>query len=170
MFQSLVNRAQRSVDSLVSKYVARVVVAVPFVIAIGFGTAAASVKLTAEYGSMTAYTIMAVAFSAIGLVAALAIALSSSQPSTVEAGATPAAEAAAAQAEDEKGAGFPDFAVDPATVLSVLATVGPALAPPLLRLLARNLPLLTGLAVLAYLLFSDTGKTKSEPTTATAEV
>jgi len=165
VFQSLVNRAQRSVDSLVSKYVARVVVAVPFVVAMGFGTAAASVKLTAEYGSMTAYTIMAVAFSAIGLVAAAAIALSSSQPATSsEARVAQTAESASEQPADTKESDFP---IDPATVLSVLATVGPALAPSLLRLLARNLPLVTGLAVLAYLLFADAAKRETEMTAST---
>lgn len=167
MFQSLVNRAQRSVDSLVSKYVARAAVAVPFIVAMGFGTAAASVKLTAEYGSMTAYTILAVAFSAIGLVAAVAIALSSSQPAaTADAGAQQTAAAASEQASDARE---PSFPIDPATVLSMLATVGPALTPPLLRLLARNLPLVMGLAVLAYLLFADAGKRANETATAAAE-
>jgi hypothetical protein len=167
VFQSLVNRAQRSVDSLVSKYVARVAVAVPFMVAMGFGTAAASVKLTAEYGSMTAYTILAVAFSAIGLVAAVVIALSSSQPAaTTNANPQQDSETASDQTSDSRE---PNFPIDPATVLSMIATVGPAFTPPLLKLLARNLPLVTGLAILAYLLFADAGKRAAEASSAAAE-
>lgn len=159
MFQSLVNRAQRSVDSLISKYVARVAVAVPFLIAMGFGTAAAAVKLTAEYGSMTAYTILAGAFSAIGLVAAVAIAMLAPQPASSE--ATPEQAAAAQNSEAAEVEGGPELPVDPAMVLSMLATLGPALTPYLLRMLARNLPLLTGLAIVAYLLFADAGKSEA---------
>ena len=159
MFQSLVNRAQRSVDSLISKYVARVAVAVPFIIAMGFGTAAAAVKLTAEYGSMTAYTILAGAFSAIGLVAAVAIALLSPRPpASPEVTPEQVAAQTAEAAEEEAVADFP---VDPAMVLSTLATVGPVMMPYMLRMLARNLPLLTGLAIVAYLLFSDAGKSEA---------
>lgn len=160
MFQSLVNRAQRSVDSLISKYVARVAVAVPFIIAMGFGTAAAAVKLTAEYGSMTAYTILAGAFSAIGLVAAVAIAMVSPQPAASSEATAEQAPAAqnAETAEEEAG---PELPVDPAMVLSMLTTLGPVLTPYLLRTLVRNLPLLTGLAVVAYLLFADAGKSEA---------
>jgi hypothetical protein len=159
VFQSLVNRAQRSVDSLISKYVARAAVAVPFIIAMGFGTAAAAVKLTAEYGSMTAYTILAGAFAAIGLVAAVAIAMVSPQPAASPE-ATPEQTAAAQNGEAADEEAVPELPVDPAMVLSMLTTLGPALTPYLLRVLTRNLPLLTGLAIVAYLLFADAGRSK----------
>ena len=68
MFQEIANRAQRAIDTLVSKYVTRLAVAVPFVVALGFGTAAASVKLTEMYGSMLANALLAGVFATFGLV------------------------------------------------------------------------------------------------------
>jgi hypothetical protein len=159
MFQSLINRAQRSIDTLVSRYVARAAVAVPFIVAMGFGTAAASVKLTQVYGNLTAYTILAAAFAGIGLIAAAGIAFSGSgEPASSD---EPEAEEAA-QSDTESNL---ESAIDPATVMSALTTVGPVALPHVLRLLARNLPLVLGLLVLAYLLFADAGK--EQPAAAT---
>lgn len=153
MFQSLINRAQRSVDTLVSKYVARAAVAVPFLVAMGFGTAAASVKLSETYGSLTAYTVLAGAFAAIGLVAAAAIAISGPGATTVEAVDEPEA---VAESEATEASLAPS--IDPAMIMSALTTVGPVALPQLLKLFARNLPLVIGVVVLAYLLFADTAK------------
>ena len=89
MFEAIVNRAQRSVETVVLKYVARAAVAVPFIIALGFGTASAAVKLSEDFGTMTAYGILAASFAAIGLAASAAIAVSAPTPVAVVKGAEP---------------------------------------------------------------------------------
>ena len=141
MLQAIVDRAQRSIDTLISKYVTRAAVAVPFVVAIGFGTAAATVKLTEEFGGMIAYSILAAAFGAIGILAATAIALRRPTPPANE---EPVGEATVASEEVGKKASF-----DPEMILAAVGAVGPAAFPAILRLLVKNLPLVLGVVVIA---------------------
>lgn len=158
MLQAIVERAQRAIDTLVSKYVTRVVVAVPFVIALGFGTAAASVKLTELYGNLVAHTVLAATFAAAGLAAAAAIALSGPAPVAVVSEET-TGQATVAEEASEAATG-PESEL----LLSAIGALGPAAMPGLLRFLLANVPLLVGVAVLAYLLFSEepaTGDTAS---------
>ncbi len=150
MFEGLVTRAQRSVDTLVSKYVTRMIVAVPFLVALGFGTAAASVKLTEAYGSTVAHAIMAASFAGLGLVAAIAIALSGSRavPASAE-------QADSTQQETATGAASKDSALTPELLLTVLGAAGPAAISPLVRLVVRNLPVVLLALILGYVLFSE---------------
>jgi hypothetical protein len=147
MFEGIVARAQRSADTLVSKYVTRLAVAVPFVIALGFGTAAASVRLTEEFGSLGAYTILASAFGVIGLVAAAAIALGSPKPHVAI--VPHAADTPVETTTDDS------MAVTPELVLTALGALGPAALPQLARLLLKNIPLVILALVLGYLLLSE---------------
>ena len=163
MFQELAHRAQRAIDTLVSKYVTRLAVAVPFVVAIGFGTAAASVKLTDMYGSMLANAVLAGVFTTIGLVTAAAIAVSQPTPElATEQVAAAVHEPAAPQSGNEPILPNAD------AMLAAIGAIGPTALPLLLRLLVRNLPLVLGVLVLAYFLFSDTSKS-SDTTTAMPE-
>ncbi len=68
MFQSLFTRAERSIDQAVSRLVARVMIAIPLLVAAGFATAAIAVKLVELYGTVTALSIMAGIFAVLGLV------------------------------------------------------------------------------------------------------
>jgi hypothetical protein len=156
MFEGLVTRAQRSVDTLVSKYVTRLIVAVPFLVAFGFGTAAASVKLTAEYGSTVAHAIMAATFAGLGLVAAITIALSGSRaaPASPEQAGSTQQEAATGVEQKEGG-------LTPELLLTVLGAVGPAAISPLFRLVVRNLPVVLLALLLGYVLFSERKLTDS---------
>lgn len=160
MLEGLVTRAQRSLDTLVSKYVTRLAVAVPFVIAVGFGTAAASVKLTELYGNMLAHAVLAGAFVTVGLLAAGLIAFS--QSSTAVDGLGNASSAtvglSVADAEATPVAGVTD--ADPALLLTAFSAIAPAALPAFIRMLVRNLPLVLGVAVLAYLLFAEARKTE----------
>ena len=158
MLQGLFNRAQRSIDALVSTYVRRLAIAVPFVISIGFTTAIAVVWLSQEYGSLTAYTVLASVFAVIGVLTMAAIAASTphhalpSQAVTQEMPAVDAPQIAPA--------------IDTELLLTTLGAVGPVALPALLRLIARNLPLLLGVLVLAYLLLAETknSETVADPT------
>ena len=163
MFQSIVNRAQRSADTLISKYVTRVAVAVPFVIAVGFGTAAASVALTEMYGTLAAHAVLAAAFVLVGLAAAAAIAVSGSSNVAADA-ATLSSEQPGAEHTDAP-TGKTDT-LDPEMLLAAIGTIGPVALPALIRIVARNVPLIIGALVLAYLLFSDVRKSESKSHTA----
>ena len=157
MLQGLINRAQRSIDALASKYVMRVAVAVPFVIALGFGTAAAAVLLSEHYGSTTAYAILAASFAAVGLAAASAIALSGPNP------VAPAVTVEPAPLNGDTAGTTSSF--DPQTMLAALGAIGPTALPGVLRLLTRNLPLVLAVVILAFLLFSQKAESESDSNT-----
>ena len=146
MMQGIVNRAQRSVDLLVTKYVTRIAVAVPFVIALGFGTAAASAKLAEMYGSIIANSVLAATFCLVGLIAASVIALSGPKQAEAVTGADATTAAAV---------GMKEAAVSQDLLLTTLAAVGPAALPAVLRLVFRNLPVMLAVAVILYILFSQ---------------
>ena len=161
MFEAIVNRAQRSVETVVSKYVARAAVAVPFVIALGFGTASAAVKLTEDYGNMTAYGILGSSFAAVGLVASAAIALSNRSPPAAVVVSSESPQALH-QAEPGTNNTFPDTEF----LLAAIGAIGPAAIPGLLRLMIKNLPLLIGLIIIGYLMLASTKTNEPEPTSA----
>ena len=73
MFRELIKKAQSAADSLVSRYVARVSVVVPFLIAFGFGTAAVALMLIERFGHRDAYLIIAGGFAIVGLLSALIV-------------------------------------------------------------------------------------------------
>lgn len=148
MFQEIIHRAQQSIDSLVNKYVSRLVVAVPFLVAAGFGTAAASNKLSEVYGSTGSHTIMAIAFAVLGSIAAAVIA--AGPRSTYEA-PIEREEPAPATAE----APGPQSGISADLALTALGALGPSTLTSILRNLARNLPLVIGVVIVGYLLFSE---------------
>ena len=53
MFRMLFRRAQATVDRAIDGLMLRVIVAIPFLIAAGFGTAALAIWLNREYGPET---------------------------------------------------------------------------------------------------------------------
>ena len=73
MFRKLINDAKGAVGSVISKYAARVSVAVPFVIGFGFGVAALAVYLVEVFGHRTAYLVMAGGFITVGAIAAAVV-------------------------------------------------------------------------------------------------
>jgi len=73
VFAGLVNQAKAAVSSLVLKYLARVSVAIPFVVALGFALAAMALMLVERFGHVAAYWTMAGGLAVIGLIAAFAV-------------------------------------------------------------------------------------------------
>lgn len=144
MFQAVIQRAQRAVDSTLAKLVTRAAVAVPLVIAAGFGTAALTVTLTDVYGPALSYTMMAGLFVLLG---GLTAALVSANGSTE---ATPA-EPTPTMAEDVAEVAAP--LLDRDTLVTLLSTAGPVALPGLLRVAARNLPLLVMAVIVAFFFF-----------------
>lgn len=151
MFQSLMRRAQATIESSVEKAVGKVIMAVPFVIAAGFGAAALSVRLNREFGAETGNLLMAALFCGIGLIIGGFIAAhSTASKGENERPATDAPNAS------EENANFPASSalhqVDAGVMTSLAATLVPTLLPPVMRLARRNLPLVAIISAGAYVL------------------
>ena len=124
------------------------------------GQLAASITLTQAYGAPLSYTIMAGLFVAIGGITALW--MSRNVPETEPQPEEPATSLAGDVAE----IATPLF--DREAIVPLLATAGPIALPALLRIAARNLPLLVVavIVVLFYFGRSIAGESQSvrEPT------
>lgn len=146
MFQAVIERAKGAVDKVVVRYTARIAVAIPFVIALGFATAAATVWLSELYGSLVAYSALAIFFTVVGSVAAVIVSANDPQPPVETEKSEPQRE------------GTMDVPVPPAVLLAAVTRLGPIAFPMILRVFAKNLPLIVGVVVLSYLMFSDTNR------------
>lgn len=146
MFDRLFRRAERKIDSVVAKYVRRVIVAVPLLIAALFATAAISVKIVELYGPVTGYAIMAGGFTALALIVAIFSFASASRTPVEEAEA-----AAATESEKEKVKAGDDAPLVSPEILSLITAAAPIALPGVARIAARNLPLLVALAIIGYL-------------------
>lgn len=160
MFQAVVQRAQRAVDSTLAKLMTRAAAAVPLVIAAGFGTAALTVTLTDAYGPALSYTIMAGLFVVLGGITAAVVSANGSAAETEP-------EEAPSVAEDVAEVAAP--LLDRETIVAFLATAGPVALPGLLRIAARNLPLLVLAVMVVFFFFGRSltgGRTEAADTPA----
>ena len=144
MFRGLINDAKSAASSLILKYVARASVAIPFVIALGFGLAALTVWLVNQYGYVTGYLLMAGGLAAVGVVAALVVSFKEHE------------EEVADQVAEE--ADTPSVATDvaaqaPLALLGALFTVpgGASSALKVAQVLGRNFPLVLLLVLVGAL-------------------
>ncbi|WP_324541945.1 hypothetical protein [Hyphomicrobium sp.] len=145
LFQGLFKRAERSIDSAISKFVGRATVAVPLLVAGGFATAALSIKLVELYGHVSAYAIMAVLFTVIALIT-MAVNNKENEPAAET-------EAAANTTETADEAEDADDGIQlPPEMMAILTSVAPAAAPGIARGVARNLPLIFLLAIAAFVI------------------
>lgn len=152
MFGFLFRRAQATVDRAVDGLVHRIIIAIPFLIAGGFGTAALALWLNREFGPETGSLILAGGFAALGLVAALILRTRSEAPAEGD-GAT---EEAAAQASATAGAEGPDLSsTDHELIMAALTSAAPVAIPALVRTVGRNLPLLAAVAAAAFIISRD---------------
>ena len=129
MFRGLISDAKAAAGAVIVKYVARASVAVPFLIAGGFATAALTVLLVDRYGAQTAYWLLAAGFTLFGMTAALVVTVKEQE------------EEVAMQA--------------PLALLSALlaSPMGPNSAFGIAKLLGRNLPLVLLLVIGGFLLW-----------------
>ena len=169
MFQALFKRAQATVDSAISDVLNRVLLAIPFVIAVGFAMAAAWTELYDYFGPTGANLSIAGAFAVIGLVMAPFLIGKSSVPGTSE----PADEQATAapEASQATGTALPGLdsidKVDGEFVRSMMSTIGPTAVPFVLRNLVRNLPLVifAAAAIFVMMQLSSGSSGSAEPET-----
>jgi hypothetical protein len=160
VLQGLVNHVKSAAASFVGQYLARASVAVPFVIAFGFATAALGLELTARFGAISAFWMMAAGFCGLGILAALVVIMRERE----------AAAAEEHQAEESGLAELGDMASEAAAQAAgrlPLGLLASLLASPstsafaAVRLLGRNMPLVLLLALIV-LLFWPTEETAPE--------
>jgi uncharacterized membrane protein len=158
MFRGLINDAKSAAGLLIAKYLARASVAVPFVIALGFATAAITLMLVERFGAIAGYWVAAGGFTAIGLVATLAVSVKeqeSVEKQAKEADTSAVASDAAAQAAAQA----------PLALLGALFStpMGPGAVAGGAKILAQNIPLVVFLGLVALLFWP------SEPTAKTTD-
>lgn len=159
MFRGLINDAKSAAGAVVAKYAVRASVAVPFIIALGFATAALTLALANAFGSIAAYWMVAGGFTAIGLVAAAAVTAKEQGEAIADEAASSTDNAAVAS-----DAATQAIAQAPLALLGALMTTtgGPASAMSLIRVLGRNLPLVLLLVMIGALLLPDTTPQRSD--------
>lgn len=148
MFAGLVREAKAAASGLLLKYVARASVVVPFAIALGFALAATTVMLVERFGHVTAYWIVAAGLAAVGVIAAVAVSIKEEQEQKAE-------EVAEQSDTDEviSEATAQALGQAPIALLGTLATApgGVTALLPVVRLLARNFPLVLLLVLIGAL-------------------
>jgi hypothetical protein len=162
MFQGLLKRAERSIDSAVTKVVDRALMAAPFVVAGGFATAALTVWLVEHYGQVTAYTLMAGAFALIGLITMAVLGMGNAAQASSESAASEPEQTANASDDADAASDMDLTALLTPEVRAILASAAPAAVPGIARGVTRNLPLILLLAVVGFVISRFT-PTSSEP-------
>lgn len=164
LFESVLHRAEAMIGNVLEQALARALVALPLLIAAGFGTAALYTYVNAKYGIQTGQLIMAGGFATLGLLAMLLVSIMG--PATIESGEAATASDDAGTAE---GGQSPDSLAMRAfgdaereLVTTMLASAAPVAVPGILRTLIRNLPLVLLILIVAFVL-SRSGTNGSGP-------
>jgi hypothetical protein len=161
VFRTLINDAKSAAGAIIGKYVIRASVAVPFVVAAGFGTAATTLILIDRFGAVSAYGLMAGGFAAVGLLAALVVTVKEQEEEVVDTEAekkdtADVATDAAAQAAVQL----------PLALLGTLLTtpIGPGVAAGGAKMVVRHLPLVLLLAVIGLLFWTSADESAESET------
>ena len=150
MFRGLINDAKSAAGAVIAKYAVRASVAAPFVIALGFATAAVTVLLVDRFGAIAACSVVAAAFTLVGLFAMFTVQATEHQHEVVE-------QAAVVEADREvvvSGATSAAASQVPLALLETLfsAAGGPTSTMGIARLVGRNLPVVALAVVVGVLL------------------
>jgi hypothetical protein len=148
MFRGLINDVKSAAGSLIGKYLARASVAVPFIIALGFATAAGTVVLVEKFGHLYAYLIVSGAFTLLGLLATIVVSVKEQEEVVAD-----------TKAESTDTASVAADTAAQAAVQAPLALLGALFASPAgpaslvsgAKMLVRNMPLVVLLALLGLL-------------------
>jgi len=163
VFRTLINDAKSAAGAVIGKYAIRASVAVPFVVAAGFGTAATTLVLVDRFGAVMAYSLMAGGFAALGLLAAAIVTVKEQEEVAED-----------TQAEKSDTADVATDAAAQAAVQLPLALLGTLLTTPMgpgvaaggAKMLLRNLPLVLLAAVIALLFWPSVQKPDAADETA----
>ncbi len=157
MFASLFKRAEASVDSALAELGNRLLIGIPFIVAIGFAAASFSSFANRTYGPEVGNLIVAGGFVMLGFIVALILKLRK-RP-----GPSPELHEEAV-AEEPPRAG-PSFLEDD-KVMSIVSAAAPIVLPAMLRTATKNWPLILAAAAGLYVFSrSETagGTTQSAP-------
>ena len=159
MFRGLISNAKSAVGNLAAKYLVRASVAVPFVVAGGFALAALTVMLVQEFGSLTAYWMMAAGLALVGIIAA---AIVSAKEHKDEAAQVEAEKADIGASVSDAAAGA--IAQTPIALMGAVFAMpgGAATALSAVRMLGRNLPLVVLLVLIVGLFWPTRGADDEE--------
>jgi hypothetical protein len=162
VLEGLINEAEAAAGAVVSKYAARASVVVPFLVALTFATLAVTFVLIDRYDAISAFTIVALGYGAIGVVAAISV-TNIERAKTEQRVAVQDAATSTVTADVAKTV----MAEAPlALAASLLSTVGgPSAALGVTRALVRNWPLVVLTGLVGVLVFSEgqTVQTQVDP-------
>jgi len=146
MFASLFKRAEASVDNAIGDLGNRVVITIPFLVALGFGAASLAAFLNRLYGPELGNLLVALSFCLLGGIVALVVKMR-------RRASTPSSETAERVAEEEPAAeaGETTSIFDDDALMAVLSAAAPIIVPAALRTGLKNWPVLLLLAATIYL-------------------
>lgn len=167
IFGSVIRRAEHAVENILDQALARVIVAIPLLVAAGFATASASAFLNARYGPEVGNLILAGAFAFIGLGAAVVVAVDGSARSG-EALPQSAAFEVPDGAHTGEASAPPLTASEKELMNAMLASAAPIALPGLIRLILRNIPLILTLLAAVFVMTRTSGEAAASPAGETA--
>lgn len=148
MFASLFRRAEASVDNAIADFVGRVLIALPFIVALGFGAASLSIVANRTYGPEIGNLVVAAAFVVLGVIVAIVVKFRKSPLPVVD------EEPNESSPEQTASAGS---IFDNEQMMGILSSAAPILLPALLRTATKNWPLILAVAAGLYVFsLSDT--------------
>ncbi|MGD9802247.1 MAG: hypothetical protein AB7E81_06480 [Hyphomicrobiaceae bacterium] len=161
MLQSLFRRAEATVDNAIASVLARALVAIPFLVAAGFGTAALAIYVYDNLGLATGNLVLAIVFCVLGLITAAFVAARSRSPS----GSEQRAEDGEPERSDGQAGSKPLLdSIDQDVMAAVASAAAPLAIPIVLRTVMRNLPLIAAIAAAGFIL-SRNGDGEGKPHT-----
>lgn len=144
MFASLFKRAEQSVDSAIGDLGNRIIITIPFLVAMGFGAASLTLYLDRLYGSELGTLLVAIAFCLLGLIIAIVVRvrrnLSASNSNAKDDAASP----------EENLTSRPQSMFDDETVMAVMSSAAPIVIPAMIRTGLKNWPVLLAAAAGLY--------------------
>jgi len=152
MFAALFKRAEQTVDSAIGDLGNRIVIAIPFLVALGFAATSLTLYLDRMYGSELGTLMVAGAFCILGFVVALVVRLRRRQANNRQQAAAPEASLAdeATPKDELAGVAGPQSLFDDETVMAVVTSAAPIVLPAILRTGMKNWPILLAAAAGLY--------------------
>lgn len=149
MLAALFHRAEAAVDNAIGLVLTRVLLAIPFLVAVGFATAAATSYAVRELGPEAGYLVVAAVFAVIGVIASAIVFASSPAARTDDV----AGLQSTSQSPEETRDATPEMSsVDRELIMTALTSTAPLALPALINLVVRNFPIVAALLAIIYVL------------------
>lgn len=158
MFGFVFRKAQATVDSAVGQLVNGLIMAVPFLVAFGFATAALAEWLHGLLDPMVANLVLACVFLVLGSLLAIAL---RSRPNAIEEDVA-AAGTDAAGTDEEKLRAHAFTEADRELFMATASSLGPVLLPLLMRNLSKILPIVLALVAAGFVIYRTLDEPDSE--------